>query len=235
MIGSLGLKLKYSIRFEGEGQLPKPEKAKNFNPDNDRYEFVSNEKHNFVTNDGRWTELVVSESGELYREYHKTEIDLDAAFKKVGIDPEEENQQDSVLPIDVTGGLSDLKDICKVTNVDLQRLDDFTGNLEFRHFDPHVDENHDLVTEYRAVIIYGKLDKVEIISSKLVDNTELNEMIKKSSEGAMSRIKTTESWWYPIYSVYSFLVRAIFGTVMFILGVPILILTFIRDKIAPKL
>ena len=72
-----------------------------------------------------------------------------------------------------------LNDEGDTENVELRRLNDFTGEISFVSFTPQKDSDYDLIAEFSAVVIYGKLDKVELIQAKKVPAVILNWLVKK--------------------------------------------------------
>jgi|TARA_R110000744_G_scaffold79648_1_gene156306 hypothetical protein len=128
-----------------------------------------------------------------------------------------------------------LNDEGDTENVELRRLNDFTGEISFVSFTPQKDSDYDLIAEFSAVVIYGKLDKVELIQAKKVDNSKRKRYNAELLRQIETDAEVINKWWFKPYSVYSLFLRGISMAVIFIWQVPAVILNWLVKKLTPEI
>lgn len=122
----------------------------------------------------------------------------------------------------------------EIKNIEFERLEDFTGELTFVSFIPQKDSSYDLVAEFTAVVIYGKLDKVVTVTAKKLDNDKRKEAVAELSSRVKASIETSNKWWFKPYSVYSVLLRGIAMVILFIWQIPAYLFDWLIRKITPE-
>jgi hypothetical protein len=204
----------FTIRFEN-GQCPMPENFKDHGVDWDNYIFHCMDEYEFVAEDGRWTEVIFDEFNLMNREIQTLKF----------------------IPQETESTLSagSVKELFEADQVEFKRLEDFTGELNFVAFIPQEDKSYDLTAEFKAVVIYGKLDKVEIVSSKRMDNENRKKLVESVSAEIKLEDKRSSAWWQVPYSIYSGLLRGLCGIITLVWCMPAYILQWVIKKITPKL
>lgn len=196
----------FGVRFDGK-HLPWPT---NLGPEPKGWQdvvFLSYDEYPFLSPE-LWNEVVVSEHGQLYIEFHDLSLVKDAN-EKIGYKTE-------------------------ARDIKMRSMEEFTGQISFEGYlsNDAGDEDHYLVCS--MTVIKGKLDSVEIHNSQAIDNKGRKKNVEKIQKQVRKMIERGSAPWYRYgYKPYKATVYAVYHILNFILAIPLWLLEKLVKLITP--